>query len=41
MDGQTDRAISRLDEWAAGDRGRSDYRMLPQDAVGYIYRCVY
>ena len=45
MDGRADRAISRLDEWAVGAGVgvcliTAGYRMLPQDAVGYLYRYV-
>ena len=43
MDGMTDEAISRLDEWQWGGVGgliTAGYRMLPQDAVGYLYRYV-
>ena len=45
MDRRTDGAISRLDEWAVvAGLGvgliTAEYRMLPQDAVGYLYRYV-
>ena len=44
-DGRTDGAISRLDEWAVvAGLGvgliTAEYRMLPQDAAGYLYRYV-
>ena len=36
MDGQTDRAICRLDEWVGVGLITAGYRMLPQDAVTFI-----
>ena len=45
MDGRTDGGICRLNEWAGcwSDYRRipQDYRMLPPDAAGYLYRCMY
>ena len=41
VDGQTDGAISSLDEWVGVVNPiTAGYHMLPQGAVGYLYRYV-